>query len=108
MNKKYLIIFFIVLALLLASAIFFRCSFNPIWRKELPAECNMTLNCYRFYNKVEDKSGTVLMTEACKNKLKRIDCQIQVFGKDDKGSPLPFDIEDKAKMSEYYRCLNEK
>jgi hypothetical protein len=66
------------------------------------------LNCYKLYNKTEDKSGTVLITEACKNKLKRIDCQKQVFGIDDKGSPIPFDINDKNKMSEYYRCLNEK
>jgi hypothetical protein len=105
--KKYIILA-ACLVIFSGFNLFICCNtFKPIWNDKLPAECNMSLNLYRTYYKADDKSGTVTMSTACIHKLRRLECQELIFGKDENGKIL-FDIEDKNKLTEYYRCLSEK
>jgi len=83
------------------------CSYKPIWIKELPAVCNMSLNTYRLQYKSKDKSGTVPGTLYCFKKLHRLDCRGQHFGVDKNGKPNVVDYENFVPYKAYNSCLKE-
>lgn len=108
MNKKQLIIGIIIgLAIVLLFGGLICCTFRPIWIKELPPDCNMTLNTYRMYYDSKDKSGAVPAADYCYKKLHRLACQKEVFGYDENGKPNPVDYADTAKYRNYTQCLSE-
>jgi hypothetical protein len=109
MEKKNLFILILIVVLLTLMSITLICctTFKPIWEKELPAECNMTLNVYKMYYKTEDKSAIVPMTEACVKKLHRQSCQAEIFGADKDGNPNPVLYDDSKLYRNYTQCLSE-
>jgi len=108
MNKKHIITAVIVIVLVIMAISLICCmSFKPIWKDELPAECNMCLNTFKMYYESKDKSATVPAYDYCIKKLHRLSCQGEVFGTDDKGNPLPVEYDDLKKLSNYTRCLSE-
>jgi hypothetical protein len=109
MNKKHIIITAIIIIVLTIMAISLTCcmSFKPIWKAELPAECNLCLNTYKMYYDSKDKSATVPAYDYCIKKLHRLSCQTEVFGVDDKGKPNPVLYEDAKLYRAYSQCLSE-
>ena len=109
MNKNYLILSGLLLcAFVIFSALFTCCqTFKPIWIKELPSECNMSLNTYRMYFDSKDKSGSVPAFDYCIKKLHRQSCQAEVFGVDAIGKPNPVLYDDTKLYRNYSQCLQE-
>jgi hypothetical protein len=107
MNKNYIIAALIVVILIVVSSVLFCCSFRPIWIKDIPDECNMSLNVYKMYYKTADKSAIVPITDACVKKLHRLYCQSEVFGIDESGKPRPVLYDDPKLYRNYGQCLSE-
>jgi hypothetical protein len=107
--KKFLLAF--IAAMIAASIAMFLipgcCSFKPVWVKELPPECNMSLNAMSLYYQAEDKSGAVPGMEACFSSLRKQKCQADVFGFDDKGKMKSVDYSDTIKYRNYSECQKE-
>ena len=99
-----------LVATITLSAIFFpSCStFKPIWMKELPAECNMSLNVLQMYYKSADKSGAVPSMQECFSCLKSTKCQIEAFGVDKDGRPGRIDLSDNVRLNYFLNCLARK
>lgn len=90
----------VALSVLLYTGCFSR-TFKPIWIKELPKECNMTLNTYRMHYNSKDKSGAIPSSNFCFKKLHREDCMQQYFpGK-------PVDYNDLKNYRNYEQCRSE-
>lgn len=82
-------------------------SFEPVWIKDLPPECNMSLNMMKLYYDSKDKSGAIPGTELCYKKLHRLNCQVETFGWRDDGVPNPVDYGDPKKYRDFSQCLAE-
>jgi len=117
MNPIVIKIFkWVVIALLLGAIYFsvffilFGCSsFKTVpWNDKLPAQCNMALNLLVMHYKSDDKSGSVVPVSECFSRLKILDCQVEVFGKDKDGNPNRVEYENAVKFSYFQSCLTRK
>lgn len=82
-------------------------TYEPIWVKELPPTCNMTLNTYRLYYDSNDKSATVPSSEACNKLMVKLMCQEMHFGLDANGKLNPVDYGNSEKYRAYEQCRSE-
>lgn len=107
--RKYLYyIIPVVVCLVIAVCAFFCCNtFEPVWKDELPAECNMCLNTYKMYYSAKEKSGAVPAYDYCIKKLHRINCQAEVFGYNENGKPNPVNYDDLKAYNNFMKCLLE-
>lgn len=82
-------------------------SFEPIWIKDLPPECNMSLNAVKMYYDSKDKSGAAPVIDYCYKCLHRIRCQAEVYGYSQGGQLNPVDYSDAKKYRDYEQCRSE-
>lgn len=84
-------------------------SFTPVeYDDRYPAECNMALNIAKLHYDSKEKSGTVPSFQNCFTRLKSLECQEEVFGKDSKGFLNRIEHENLTKMNFFLNCLTRK
>ena len=95
MYKKIILVISSVIIIVGLSAALTCCmSYRPIWKENIPDECNIYLNVNKMYYESKDKSMTVPAFEYCIKKLHRLSCQAEIFGIDEKGKPNPVQYDD--------------
>ncbi len=104
---KKIILAVVIMLIVIVLCIVVCCSYRPIWKSELPAECNMTLNMYKMYYDVKDKSAIIPPTDICYKKLQRLSCQAEIFGINNDGNPNPVNYDDPKLYRNYTQCLSE-
>lgn len=112
-KSKLLLIIVLILAagavFFLSSCTLFQKEYAPtVWEKNLPPECNMSLNAYKLYYNSNDKSATVPPSDFCFKKLHRLFCQEEVFGRNiETGILNPVDYENNKLYRNYEQCKAE-
>lgn len=97
---------FIISSLTLGIFFMLSCNtFKPIWIKELPPECNMSLNMASLYYKAGDKSGVVPASTACLYAIKELKCSAEAYGLDKEGQPNLVDQADQTKYTRFLNCM---
>lgn len=96
-------------AFMLSSGLIGCKTYEPIWIKQLPPECNMSLNSYKLYYDSKDKSATVIPSDYCYKKLHRMNCQAEFFGFKDvnTGELNPVDYDNPKLFRNYSQCMSE-
>lgn len=108
MDKIKWIFLFVFVPGIVVLGIFFVLScttFKPIWVKELPPECNMSLNMASLYYKAGDKSGVVPASTACLYAIKELKCSAEAYGLDKEGQPNLVDQADQTKYTRFLNCM---
>lgn len=94
---------------ILGAFFFVSCkTFEPIWIKDLPPECNMSLNVIKTYHASEEKSGTVIPVSECFSALKELSCRAEAFGLDKEGRPNLVDQFNRDKYTHFLNCKARK
>jgi len=103
---KYLIVLLAV-GIISCSA----CStYKPIEADKLAEypECVLTMNMFKAYEKVGEKSGVVLPSDACLTAIKRQRCVREVWNKQAADGYWMPDWDDSTGVANYNACMSRK
>lgn len=110
--KKY----FIALIVVLLLGLFISCEkdndFSDLnWKQNIPKECVFGEHISRIFgetqkdSKAKDFTFLKWASAPCFKALKALRCQIENYGLDDNGNPMPVDINNIIRHKNYLQCL---